>query len=544
MTRLPLALAAALLVTTSSLAARADDRPEITVALQSMGSQTHSLDSVENTGTAGRKFLNAIWEQLIALDLTDPDLPLIPGLASEWSYVEPTVIEMVLRDDVVFHNGDVMTADDVVFTFSDERFGLLPAQVAAREAGEAVFTRADGSTGIVPPAAVAASRAAALPSLVRVHKVDDRTVRFVLESQNLATERRLARLNFANISPKRAFYAAESWNAYVGGPVGAGPYKVESFDPGTEIVLVAHDDYYRGEPPIARLTFRVVPESASRLNGLLSGEYDIISDVNPDQVRLIDGADGFEAVGGPVVNVRFIAMDLGNDSPLTDVKVRQALTYAIDHATIVDVLWSGLTNRAPGFQMPTFGDMFVEGYTGPEYDPQRAKALLAAAGYDGAPINFFSFNDYYPNELTVAQYVLQTMTDIGFNINYEIREDANRKTPERHLNMLSNTAHFAHPIAVMASNCPGGSYHLGNNPDGGRWSNEAFDRHCEVLNTSTDVAEIRASMERMMDIILKEDPAMLVLHQNAIIYGKRADIAWEPSRIFAMPFGPDQFDAN
>ncbi len=539
MIRHTLSVATVLLVSVSSVSAQ--ERPDIAVALQSMGSQTHSLDSIENNGTAGRKFLNSIWEQLIALDLTDPDLPLMPGLATEWRYATPTVIEFKLREGVVFHNGDVMTADDVVFTFSDERFGLLPEQTAAREAGQSTYTRADGTTGIVPPAVVAARRSDALPSLERVEKVDDMTVRFILKNENLATERRLARLNYANISSKRAFYEAADWNDYVGNPVGAGPYKVERFDPGNEIVLVAHDEYYRGHPPIESLTFRVVPESASRVNGLLSGEYDIVSDVNPDQVRLVREAEGFAAVGGPVVNVRMIAFDVANESPLQNLKVRQALAHSIDYETIVKVLWSGQTKEAPGFQMPTFGEMFVEGYESPKFDPERAKTLLAEAGYGGEPINFYSFNDYYPNELTVGQYVLQTMQDIGFNINYEIKDGAHRKTPQRHMNMLSNTAHYAHPIAIMASNCPGGAYNLNNNPDGGRWQNDEFDKLCGTLNESTEASEIRTAMKRMMDIILVEDPAMLVLHQNAIIFGKSDKIEWQPSSIFAMPFGPGQF---
>lgn len=515
------------------------DARDLTVALQSMG-PAGTLDSMENGGTAGRKFLNAIWEQLIAMDLTDPALPLIPGLATDWSYVEPTVLEFDLREGVVFHNSAVMTADDVVFSFSDERFGLLPEQIAAREAGETTFTRADGTTGIVPPAPVAARRDSALPLLDRVEKVDDMTVRFHLKGTNLATERRLARLNYANITSKKAFYDAESWVDYVKQPVGAGPYKVVSLDEGNEIQLVAHEEYYRGTPPVDNLTFRIVPESASRLNGLLSGEYDIISDMNPDQVPLLEEAEGFRAVGGPVVNVRFIALDHASEGPLQNQKVRQALAYAIDRETIVDVLWSGLTNDVQGLQMPTFGDMFAADFEMPAFDPEKAKALLDEAGYDGKPINFGAHNDYYPNELTVGQFALSRMQEIGLNVNFQIQDSPNRKTPERHMSMLSNTAHFAHPIAIHANTCINGSQNLKTNPDAGRWSNDEYDELCGVLNTSTDQDEIREAAKRMNEIMLIEDPVFLPLHQNAIIFGVRDGIEWQPSAIFAMPFGPGQ----
>ena len=536
MTRLAAFAVAAVLAAGTALA---DDRPSLTVAIQSMG-PAGTLDSIENTGTAGRKFLPSIWEQLIAMDLTDPALPMRPGLATEWRSVSPTILEFSLRPGVVFHNGDVMTADDVVFSFSDERWGLLPEQTAAREAGQETFTRADGSTGIVPPAAVAKGRANHLPTLERVEKIDDLTVRFHLASPSLATEPRIARLNYASIISRRAFLEAASWRDVVKAPVGAGPYRVVSLDEGAEIRMVSHDAYYRGLPPLKELTFRVVPESASRVNGLLSGEYDIISDVNPDQVGLIDGADGFAAVGGPVVNVRFIAMDTANPGPLQNVKVRQALSHLIDHDTIAEVLWSGLTNTAPGLQMPSFGAMFADDVTPPAFDPARAKALLAEAGYAGEPIAYGAHNDYYPNELTVSQFVLGTMQEAGVNVDFAIMDSPNRKTPERMMANLSNTAHFAHPIAILANNCPEGGQNLKSRPDSGNWRNDEFDRLCDVLNTSTDVAEVKAANRRMQQILLQEDPAILVLHQNAIIFGKRADIDWRPSSIFAMPFGPGE----
>lgn len=526
-------------VALASLQAHADDRPSLSIAIQSMG-PAGSLDSIENTGTAGRKYLMSIWEQLIALDFTNPDLPMMPGLATEWTWIEPSVLEFTLREGVVFHNGDVMTADDVVFSFSDERFGLLPEQTAARESGAATFTHADGRRGIVPPASVAAQRRSQLPLLDRVVKVDDLTVRFHFESPSLAHEARLGRLNFTSIVSERAAREAESWADFVKNPVGAGPYRVVGLDEGAEIRMVAHDEYYRGRPPLSAITWRVVPEAASRVNGLLSGEYDIISDVNPDQVDLIANASGFAAVGGPVVNIRFLALDTVNEGPLQNRLVRQALSHLVDHDTIVDVLWSGLTNKAPGFQSTFFGDMFVPDYQPPQFDPDRARALLAEAGYNGERINFRTQNDYYPNELTVSQYVLGTMQQAGLNIDFAITDSPNRQSPERMITNLSNTAFFAHPVAIVDSRCAGGSYQTG------WWDNAEFQALCEQLRASTDRDEASELMHRMMDIMLHEDPAIIVLHQTAIIYGKRDDIEWEPSTIFVMPFGPGKisFAAN
>jgi peptide/nickel transport system substrate-binding protein len=537
-----LSLTSALLATTVlgfNQIARAEDRPTINVALQSMGS-AGTLDTTDNTGTAARKYQNDIYEQLIALDLSDPNLGAKPGLATEWKWVSPEILEVKLRQGVKFHNGDEMKADDVVFSFSDERYGLLPEQAKARDANQPIFARADGTTGIVPPAVTAAGRKSEWPLLKSVEKVDDYTVRFVMQKSTLDTEARLARVNYAAIISKRAFQNAKSWKDFALHPVATGPYKVDSVDQGSAIHLVAHDDYWGGKPPIAKLNFNIVPEAASRINGLLSGEYDIVSDVGPDQVPMIKGNSDFEVAGGPVANIRFIALDT-NNGPLKNKLIRQALSHSIDRQTIVDSLWGGLTAVPQGFQHKLFGDLFVDDFKSPAYDPELAKKLLAEAGYKGEPITYRVHNDYYPNELTVAQFDLDNLRKIGFNIDFSVVDNPNDPAPDRMMQDLSNTAYFAYPVALLANNCPNGTYHSGTNPKTGMWKNEEFDKLCNVLNTSTDRAEVKKAFARALEIIEVEDPALIVLHQNAILYGKRADIQWKPSAMFVMDFRPGAF---
>lgn len=536
------ALTTALLTSTMlgfSQMAVAEERPTINVALQSVGT-AGSLDTSDNGGTAARKFQNSIFEQLIALNLTDPKLSAKPGLATEWHWVNPTVLELKLRQGVKFHNGDTMTADDVVFSFSDERYGLLPEQKAARDAGKPTFTRADGTNGIVPPAITAANRISEWPLLDHVEKVDDYTVRFIMKKPTLDTEARLARVNYAAIISKRAFQSAKSWQDFALHPIATGPYKVVSVDQGSAIRLVSNDDYWGGKPPIAALNFLVVPEGASRINGLMSGEYDIVSDVGPDQVPLIKASPDFEVVGGPVANIRFIALD-ETHGPLKNPLIRQALSHSIDRQTIVDTLWSGLTAQAQGFQHESFGDLFVKDFKSPSYDPELAKKLLAQAGYSGEPITYRVHNDYYPNELTVAQYDLENLRKIGFNINFTVADNPTDPSEDRMMSDLSNTAYFAFPIALLANNCPNGQYNTKTNPKTGMWNNEEFDKLCDVLNTSTDKAEVKSAFKRALEIIEAEDPGMIVLHQNAILYGKRANITWKPSAMFAMDFAPGSF---
>ncbi|WP_029728220.1 ABC transporter substrate-binding protein [Sinorhizobium meliloti] len=537
---LKISLASALLASAFlSHPAFAETRPDIVVAIQDMGT-AGSLDTTENRSTAARKYQNMIFEQLIALDLSDPNLAAKPGLSTEWRWKNDTVLEVKLRQGVKFHNGDEMKADDVVFSFSDERYGLLPEQTKAREAGQATFMRADGSTGIVPPAVTAASRKSEWPLLKSVEKVDDYTVRFNMEKATLDTEARLARVNYAAIISKRGFQEAKSWADYALHPVATGPYKVTSVDQGAAIHLVSNDAYWGGKPPIAKLDIMVVPEAASRMNGLMSGEYDIVSDVGSDQVPLIKNSEDFDVVGGPVANIRFIALDTNNGS-LKNRLIRQALSHSIDRDTIVDALWGGLTAVPQGYQHKLFGDLFVEDFKSPAYDPELAKKLLAEAGYKGEPITFRVFNDYYPNELTIAQFNLDNLRKIGFNIAFAVMDNADDPAPDRMMVDLSNTAYFAFPVALLANHCPYGLYNTKTNAKGGMWQNDEFDKLCGILNTSTDKAEVKKSFARALQIIEVEDPALVVLHQNAILYGKRADIRWKPSAMFVMDFRPGSF---
>src|SRR5690606_28095998 len=97
------------------------------------------------------------------------------------------------------------------------------------------------------------------------------------------------------------------------------------------------------------------------------------------------------------------------NGPLQNVKVRQALAHTIDHETIIEGLWSGLTAKAHGLQHPMFGDLFIEEHKPVEFNIERAKQLLAEAGYNGEQITFRVSPDYYPNQLTVAQYNLENM---------------------------------------------------------------------------------------------------------------------------------------
>ena len=127
-----------------------------------------------------------------------------------------------------------------------------------------------------------------------------------------------------------------------------------------------------------------VPETSARINGLLTGEYQFACDLPPDQIAAVESHPGYEVQGGTIPNIRITAFDK-NFPALNDPKVRLAMATAIDRKSIVDSLWDGRTVIPAGLQWPFYDQMFVQGWTVPEYDPAKARELLRQTSYKGRP---------------------------------------------------------------------------------------------------------------------------------------------------------------
>ncbi|WP_417432927.1 ABC transporter substrate-binding protein [Hoeflea sp.] len=520
--------------------ALAQERPEITVAVQQIVN-AGALDVLREQSNVGARVFYSIFETLIDYDRQNADLPQKPGLATEWKRIDEKTVELKLRPGVKFHNGDVMTADDVVFTFSKERFGLLDEQDNARKDGKTLFTSSASTVagGKVPPAEVAAVAKRAWPNLDRVEKVDDMTVRFVSTVADPTLEGRISRYG-AEILSKRAYEEAESWLAFAQKPVGTGPYKVVEFKPDNILVLEAHDDYWGGTPPVKTLRFAVVPEVASRVNGLLSGEYDFITDLPPDQINTVESNAKFEVVGGPITNHRLMVFDK-NNGPMQNPKIRQAMTHAIDRDTIVETLWGGRTAVPAGLQWSYYGDMFLSDWTVPEYDMELARKLVRESGYNGEEITFRVLNNYYTNQVSTAQINAESFRQIGLNVKIEMKENWQQifdtESGPRMVRDWSNSAPFPDPVSsIVNQHCQNGQQQ-----QVGEWTNEEFNELCIKLETSTDLEQRRAAFRRMLEIAEREDPAYTVMHQSAIFFGKRKDIEWNWSGLQSMDFRPDNF---
>ena len=325
---------------------QADQRPSITIAVQQIANSA-ALEPLREQSNVGQRAFSFLFETLIMPNLLGKLEP-VPGLAESWKRIDNRTVEFSLRKGVKFHNGDELTADDVVFTFSRERmFGPDYDISSTKTLFTSVLIR-DTTHGKNLPPEVSAVAKRLFPALERVEAVDKYTVRFTNRTPDVTLEGRIGRLG-SDIISRRAYEEAKSWLDWARAPVSTGPYKVREFKPDQVLVMDAHDDYWGGRPPLKSVRLVVVPEVATRINGLLAGQFDFICDVPPDQIPGIEKNPKFEVLGSTIVNHRLTVFDK-NHPRLADPRIRQAFTHAIDRQAIVDALWSGRTRVPAGLQ--------------------------------------------------------------------------------------------------------------------------------------------------------------------------------------------------
>ena len=506
-------------------------RPSVTIAVQKI-TNNNTLDIWNEQSNVGeRVFFPNLWEGLILRDWMGNQGP-VPGLATEWRRLDDKTLELKLRQGVRFHNGDELTADDVVFSFSKERlFGDTEPK-----GGKTIFEADHKPTNAKElPATVPGIGRRLWPALAGVEAVDKYTVRFHNATPDVTLEGRLYAFG-SQITNRRAWDEAASYTDWARKPITTGPYMVGEYKPDVSLTLVAFDEYWGGRPPLEEIRFVEVPEVASRVNGLLSGQYDFACDLPPDQIATVQAAAGFEVQGSTILNHRISVFNTQNEI-LANPLVRRAMTHAIDRQAIVEALWGGQTVVPPGLQFNIFKttDMFIDGWAAPEYNPQLAQDLLKQAGYKGDAIPFRLLNNYYTNQTANGQIMVEMWKQVGLNVEIQMKENwAQIHDPEgvKGVRDWSASASLNDPVTPMVTQF-GPNGEMQQKKD---WTNAEMNELSVVLETSTDHALRKKAYARMLEIVEREDPAYQVLHQNAVFTGMKSSLKWKAAPAFAMDF--------
>ncbi|MBX3577469.1 MAG: hypothetical protein KF723_09670 [Rhizobiaceae bacterium] len=333
----------------------------------------------------------AIVESLFWIDPKENKLE--PLLATGYEMETPTSVIVKLREGVMFTNGEPMNADAAV-----------------------------KSMGIVIDAKQAPSYALFFSSFEKAEKVDDLTMRITLKAPYAALEQALA---VAFVVPPK-YWDEVGREKYGLQPIGTGPYVFSEWQRDNQLVMTKNENYW-GEIPggIDRLIWKPVADDIARVSGLKTGEYDVISNVPVSMAEEIKADSNLTLV--PVDSYRiffnYLAPLDDQTSPLQDKRVRKAINHAIDKKTLIDTIFGGYGVATNGQVLRPQQIGFDPTLTDYEYDPEKAKALLAEAGYpDGFTLTFKASSGAYAQDSEVPFAIGGMLEKVGIKTDIVVLE--------------------------------------------------------------------------------------------------------------------------
>ena len=341
--------------------------------------ELESLDAYYNTAREGVILGRHIYDSLL---YRHPDtLEYKPLLAESYKWADKLTIEMELRKGVKFHNGDTFDADDVVYTLN---FVSDPENRALNQRN--------------------------VNWIKNVEKLGPYKVRIHLKKPFPAALEYLSGPD--PIYPKE-YYAKVGPKGFGVKPIGTGPYKVTEVVPGKAITMVRNDDYFdgspKGKPAIGKIRQRTIREVTTKVAELMTGGLDWIWLVPKDQADKLAKMPNINVIAAETMRVGFLYFNCVADTPFKKLKVRQAVAHAIDRQAIVNTLVGGESRVLHSVCYPSQFGCTDEGVVKYEYDPEKAKKLLAEAGYP----NGFEFDFHAYRERPYAEAAVGYLHAIG-----------------------------------------------------------------------------------------------------------------------------------
>lgn len=323
----------------------------------------------------------------------DADGVIRPALATSWERIDDLSTRFVLREGVLWHDGEAFTAEDVKFTL--ER---VATDSSLQEHNQYRQIR---EVEIVGPFEI----------IIHTHAPEP-----VLLS-------RLSRIG-SGILAKHHIEAIGGWeNISDHSPVGTGPFKVVEWRRDDRIVMEAFDDHWRGRPVWDRLVHRTIPEASTRVAELLTGGVQIATNIPPADKARVEGAANVRIEPWPTPRVMMFIVNTQGEGT-SDLRVRTAIEYAIDSQLLIDALFDGLGAPVRGRASPGITAAPMEFYDTQLYDPERAVELLAEAGYGPGDLTIHLQGPAgrYPLDTEIIELTAVMLEAVGINTTLEILE--------------------------------------------------------------------------------------------------------------------------
>jgi peptide/nickel transport system substrate-binding protein len=452
----------------------------------SQGSDVLTLDPMLDTSPISINVFRNVFD---ALTRIGADGSVAPLLAESWTASEDTrTWEFTIRTNARFHDGAPVTVDDVVWSY----------QRLAAEQKSPVRTY--------------------INKVKSVEAAGSSKVRFTLSEPFAPFDRQVSLIS---IIPERAFEEIGAAK-FALAPVGSGPFRVVRWVKDDRVELAAFDGYWAGAPKIKTLIFRPVPSETTRAAALSSGELDVVPILPPALVNSLSARKGLKIEKVASNKVVYVGFDVKNPL-LADLRIRQAIDLAINRDALTSRLLRGLGKPSGQVVAPvTFG--YAPDIQPTQFDPARARQLVAASGYRGEKIVLQYPNNNLAFGEEVAQAIANYLGQVGINVELHGMEYsaffplwANRKLNGLHL--------FAYGPSVMDADLIIGSLY----DSGGRvyWSDPRIDKLAQQQRGERDPDKRRALIAEILKLS-RDNLPYAPLYNEIHAYGIQERVSWTP----------------
>ncbi|MCQ4922713.1 glutathione ABC transporter substrate-binding protein [Tissierella carlieri] len=439
------------------------------------GADAKTLDPHASNDQPSSRVIKQIYNTLI---FANEDMELVPALAESWTSIDELTWEFKLAQGVKFHNGEEFKASDVKFTF--ERMINSPSVAH-----------------IIGPVS-------------EVKVIDDYTVQIITSEPFAPLLSHLTHTASSILNEKAVTDAGADYGQK---PVGTGPFKFVDWQSGDKIALERFDEYFQGPAKVKNVVFRNITEGTNRTTGLETGEIDIAYDIEPIDKRIVTDNSSLELIEGPSFSNEYLGFNT-KKAPFDDIRVRQAINYAVDVDEIIATVLEGAGEpaKSPLTDLVFGANNNIEGY---KYDPEKAKELLKEAGYENGFQTTIWTNDK-PERVRIAEIVQAKLKEVGIEAKIEQVEWGA---------YLDRTAAGEHDMYILGWTAVTGDadyglyalYHSSQHGDAGNrffYSNPEVDKLLDIGKTEVDQEKRLEAYKEAQELIVQDAPQLFLFFKN------------------------------
>ena len=461
----------------------------------SQKADVETFDPSQSNNTTTHNVTINVFDTLIRL--SDDGKDFVGELAESWKVVDPTTWQFKLRRGVKFHNGEELNAAAIKFTFDST---MDPERKSRQRPTYTAFKEV---------------------------RIDDPYTVSIITHKPYAIA--LAQLQYLMIVPP-GYIKQVGWDELGKKPVGTGAFKFKEWERDVRVVLDANDAYWKGKPKVRSVAFRAIPEDAARIAAVQRGEVDIIDAVPYDRIK--------ELQASPTVKISqrqgeqiYVGLDALRVEPFKKREVRQALNHAVNADALVKSLLLGYAVRLNGPMFPTTPgyDDKLPAYA---YDPERAKRMLAQAGYpNGFDVEFAVSPSFQgiAKGTEVGEAIAGQLARVGVRAKLAIQDSAaifsgySAKKLQMYMFAWKSSPESGRHLETLLHSKTRGYY----------YQNLDTDRLIDAYFAELDPKK-RQALGRELHAYLREDAPWIFLYQQMDLFAARKNVTWEAKPDYLM----------